>query len=75
LTYKQKCLDEFKQYLDKHLNLDKAFKDFALEIFSIAFDYGSLNGASEEIQNYAIQNINPKRKDIKELIQQIRIKP
>lgn len=74
LTYKNKCIDEYKKYLNEHSNLEKVYKDFALDIFSMAFDYGSLNGASEGIQEYVIKNINPKEKNIKDLIHQIRMK-
>jgi len=57
VDYKGKCLKEISTYL-RYQEVDEKTLDFMLYVFEVGFDYGSLNGASDNIQELVIKDIN-----------------
>jgi hypothetical protein len=69
MTFKEKCVEAFKDYIDVQ-NIESHYKKFFIETFSAGFEYGSLNGASEDIKDSVVKNINLK-KDRMELAKEL----
>lgn len=50
-------MEMIKKHIKKY-NLNKIDEDFALQMFSSGFEFGSINGASEDIKRSAIDTID-----------------
>jgi hypothetical protein len=64
MTYQKNCIEAFKAYM-KDQNLDETTLNIAVQSFISGFDYGSLNGASEDIQKYVVERLKSKKFDFK----------
>jgi hypothetical protein len=70
MTYKQQCVDAMKEYLSEQ-KLDKFTMELAVQCFSSGFDYGSLNGSTDEIK--VVKNLRPiKDKRAIEILEKIK---
>lgn len=73
MTFKEQCSAAFNEYLKDLDDVSESEKEFAKQSFLSGFDYGSLNGASEDIKESVIKNLYPiKNKKVKEMINKIR---
>lgn len=72
MSYKEDCVEAFIDSL-REQNLDTYSIEIAKQSFIAGFDYGSLNGASENIKEYAVNQMKPvKDRRAKEIIDKIR---
>lgn len=58
MSYQDKCIAAFKVYVNEQ-DWDKATKELATQVFQSGFEFGSINGAADSIQQYAIKNMKP----------------
>lgn len=72
MTFKEECLAAFIEYID-HEKIDANIRKHVIEAFSTGFEYGSLNGASEEIKKSVVNNLKPiKNEKAREIIRKMR---
>ncbi|MGM1044804.1 MAG: hypothetical protein ACQEXX_01520 [Bacillota bacterium] len=72
MSYQTECVEVFNEYINEQ-NWDTFTKEVATQVFKSGFEFGSMNGATHSIQQYAIDTIKPvKSKKAREIIEKIR---
>lgn len=58
MTYKEQCVEAMRECLIEQ-KLDKLTLEITIQGFSSGFDYGSLNGSTEDIKEQVVKNLKP----------------
>ncbi|KAA9007260.1 hypothetical protein F4V43_01880 [Paenibacillus spiritus] len=60
MTYKEQCIEQFMILIEAQ-NIPEYSKEVAKQMFVTGFDYGSMNGASDDIKQSVVKNMNQKQ--------------
>jgi hypothetical protein len=73
MSYKDDLVKAFKEDMEERGLHDESILKVVVDAFSSGFELGSLNGASDEIKEYAVRKMRPvKDKKAKEIIEKLR---
>ncbi|ALS22157.1 hypothetical protein [Paenibacillus naphthalenovorans] len=73
MSFKQDCVEAFIERLEEQ-KLDSYSIEIAKQSFMSGFEFGSLNGASDDIKKGVVNQLKPiKDKKAKEIIEKLRL--
>lgn len=63
MSYEEECIEAFRKDMVRQKTEDIYIEHF-VQAFKSGFQFGSLNGAADGVKKWAVDNINPKKKEI-----------